>query len=126
MSKYEDAWGTVMTEDEAKEDLNEKMEISDYLYYLPISFDKILEWCFTQQGFYEQFYDALTSAENEYFIEHYTEIEDEEDDEQSSFFFVYYLPAVESPGRSPGRDTDSPFHYTTGLDYVQVFFMSNL
>lgn len=75
---YEDFFGTVMTEEEAREDMYEKIGIDDYLYYMPISFDKILEWCFSQPEFREQFEDALASAEDEYFKENYTEIETED------------------------------------------------
>lgn len=81
MSKYEDLFGTVMTEEEARDDMHEKMDIFDYLNYLSVDFNEVLEWCFSQPDFYERFSNELTSAENEYFTDHYVEIEDEEDDE---------------------------------------------
>ena len=65
------------TEEAAREAAREEMTLEDYQYG-DLPFDKVLEWCFKQEGFFEAFSEELALCENYYFREHFIEGDDEE------------------------------------------------
>lgn len=60
------------TEESARDAAREEMTIEDYQYG-ELDFEKVLEWCFKQEGFIEAFADDLNACEENYFQEHFIE-----------------------------------------------------
>lgn len=73
------------TEEEAHDNLYERMELDDYLTRIGdrVDVQKLLRWAWRQGGFYEAFYDEIVAAEDSFFEENYREVqaEDNEEDE---------------------------------------------
>ena len=80
MSHWENEFGDVFeSREDAYEDSWNKMEdfeLANALEYI-IGFRALLEWAMQQDGFYEYFSEQIDEAENEFFSEHYYEVEDE-------------------------------------------------
>ena len=58
--------------------------IGDYLQDY-VSYDKLLAWAMTQDGFFEVFDDEFYKAQRDYFEDSYVELEDDEDDGKINF-----------------------------------------
>lgn len=82
MAQWENDWGDEFeTEEDARENVIEKMEWSDYeeeLQYI-ISFHDLFVWAHNQVGFYEYFENELNEAENNFFKANYHEVNEEEE-----------------------------------------------
>lgn len=84
MAHWENDWGEEFeTEEDAREDVVEKMDWSAYedeLQYT-ISWHTLFEWARQQDGFFERFETNFYDAENEFFKANYHEVEDDEEDD---------------------------------------------
>ena len=56
----------------------------DYLQSY-VTYDKLLNWAMTQDGFFDVFKDELYKAQQDYFNDSYFEMEDNEDDGKINF-----------------------------------------
>lgn len=63
------------TEEAARKAAREEMIYEDYQYG-HIDFEKVLKWCFEQDGFVEAFADELNACEEYYFQNNFTEEKD--------------------------------------------------
>lgn len=80
---WENEWGDIFdSEEEAYEDCCSRMTIDDYadgmIYHL--SYDDLLQWAMEQEGFWEHFEDIMANIRQEFFINYYSEIENENAD----------------------------------------------
>jgi len=68
------------TEEEARDDVYEKMDQIDLIEGLKtsISFTTLLAWAIKQPNFWDDFNDAVYEAENMFFHDNYHEVEDVE------------------------------------------------
>lgn len=69
--------------EEAYDDALNKMDITDLTDHFGnyVSFEQLLQWALKQDDFWNQFEDALSQAEQDYFEEWYHEEEVEDDDD---------------------------------------------
>ena len=71
------------TIEEAHDAVYEKMELSDYIEGLADKIDikTLIEWCWHNPKFIDDFEDQICEVEDDYFNEHYYEIEVEDEGE---------------------------------------------
>lgn len=73
------------TEEEAREDVYESMELQDYINGLAEKIDKsqLLEWCWqqTKGKFIDDFNDEIAEVEDDFFRENYYEVEVENEED---------------------------------------------
>ena len=79
---WENEWGDEFeTEEEAREDSYERMDHTDLNEELGmvLSYNDLLNWCWKQPNFIDEFWEAIEEAERNYFENNYYEVEDEEE-----------------------------------------------
>ena len=77
---WENEWGEKFdTEEEARENVWERMECEDYEWRLEdiISYSQLLMWAMKQDAFYERFQDDISKVEAEFFDDYYYKVEEE-------------------------------------------------
>ena len=69
--------------EEAYDEARNKMDLTDLADHFRdyVSFEQLLNWALKQNGFWNQFEDAFSQAEQDYFEEWYHEVETEDDDD---------------------------------------------
>lgn len=69
------------TKEEAYEDCLEFMDLSDYVERLDtyVTIDNLLEWCFNQPSFYDNFGNEIYEIEQAFFEANYSEVDDNDD-----------------------------------------------
>ena len=78
---WENEWGDEFeTREDAFEDACERMDSTDLDEELGmvLSFSDLLDWCWRQPNFMDDFDDAIQKAERNYFENNYYEVKDEE------------------------------------------------
>ena len=83
MKKYERDDGTIFDSyDEAWEDAMQEMDIPEFYerFENRVGYWELLSWATQQPHFYDEFSDAVSDAEQDYFDDFYHEVEEEEDD----------------------------------------------
>ena len=83
MSKYlRDDFTEFDSYDDAWEDAMEQMDFTDFAerFECQVNFWDLLNWARKQPNFYDDFCDAVSDAEQDYFDDFYRELEDDEDE----------------------------------------------
>ena len=79
---WENEWGDEFeTEEEAREDSYARMNRTDLNEELGmvLSFSDLLDWCWNQPNFVDEFWEAIEEAERNYFESNYYEVEDDKE-----------------------------------------------
>ena len=82
MRHWENDWGDEFeTREDAFEDARTRMNRVDLdeEMGMVLSFSDLLDWCWQQPNFIDDFYDAIEEAEQNYFENNYYEVEDDEE-----------------------------------------------
>jgi hypothetical protein len=85
MRIWENAWGEEFeTEEDARDNVSERMEWYDYerLMEKSISWSQLFNWARKQEGFFETFENEFCEAENDFFDENYSIVDNDEEDEE--------------------------------------------
>ena len=80
MTKWKDDSGRIFeTAEEAFDHVRVMMDTHDYKNYFRqyIDFDELLDWAWSHDDFFDDFINDFDAAEEEFFTQHYQEIEDE-------------------------------------------------
>jgi hypothetical protein len=81
MAMWQNEWGdTFETEEEARDNVIEQMDWDDFKEYMQysINWNDLFEWARKQEGFFEEFENQFCDAENEFFEQYYSMIDNEE------------------------------------------------
>lgn len=84
MSHWKNDFGcTYEDEEEARESAFEFMDGADYAENLSASipYDELLSWAMKQDNFWVDFEEQVREAEDNFFTDHYREIEEDEEEE---------------------------------------------
>ena len=79
---WENDWGDEFeTREDAFNDACERMDRTDLNEELGmvLSYSDLLDWCWRQPNFIDEFYEAIEEAERNWFENNYYEVEDEEE-----------------------------------------------
>lgn len=83
MSKYlRDDFAEFDSYEKAWEDAMEQMDIDEFIEHFTnyVDFSDLLKWAQKQPNFYDDFDEAVSNAEQDYFDDFYRELEDDEDE----------------------------------------------
>jgi len=85
MRIWENAWGEEFeTEEDARDNVSERMDWYDYERFMErsITWNQLFNWARKQEGFYEAFENEFCEAENDFFDENYSIVDNDEEDEE--------------------------------------------